>query len=420
MTYSEENGAYSIQTFDLTKRFTKKKHRGIFSFLRKKPKKAELNRAAFLVSLILFIIFIVSLTGTVVFIAKTLLEPTLVCLTLVIFSFVGILYSTSRTIVTKSKYSDIVVALDHVNIKVRPGELFGLLGPNGAGKTTLVKCLSTILIPDRGTAVINGFDIRKQTSMVRASLGLVVGGERTLYWKLTARDNLMYFASLYKMPRKQAQQRVEELLRKMQLSDRADERLEDYSTGMRQKIAITRALLHDPPILLLDEPTLGLDPTFSRQIRKQIKELAEKQGKTILLTTHYMEEADQLCDRIAVINNGKVIAVDTPDNLKAMVKETELVEIACYNPPSDIKDQIKLHCPDIEIVELIHADEAEGNPSRIKLIGGKAEEHISTVMDMLRQKDVRIRSLNIGVPTLEDVFIKLTGARLTEDTRRGR
>lgn len=361
MAYSEENEVYSIQTFDLTKRFTKKKHRGIFGFLRRKRKKKSQS----------------------------------------------------------SEHSDIVVALDHVNVKVRPGELFGLLGPNGAGKTTLVKCLSTILIPDKGTAVVNGFDIRKQTSMVRASLGLVVGGERTLYWKLTARDNLMYFASLYKMPRKQAKERVEELLEIMQLSDRADERLEDYSTGMRQKIAIVRALLHDPPILLLDEPTLGLDPTFSRQIRNQIKELAEKHGKTILLTTHYMEEADELCGRVAIINNGKVVAVDTPDNLKAMVKETELVEIACYNPPSDVKSHLKSHCPDVEIVTLIHGDEAKGTPSRIKLIGGDAEEHVSAVIDMLRRKNVRICSLNIGVPTLEDVFIRLTGARLTENTRRG-
>jgi ABC-2 type transport system ATP-binding protein len=361
LVYNEESDVYSIQTIDLTKRFTKKKHRGIFGFLRKDRKKEKL----------------------------------------------------------KSKNSDIVVALDHVNVKVRSGELFGLLGPNGAGKTTLVKCLSTILIPDKGTAIVNGFDIRKQTSMVRASLGMVVGGERTLYWKLTARDNLMYFASLYKMPRKQAKRRVEELLEVMQLSDRGDERLEDYSTGMRQKIAIIRALLHDPPILLLDEPTLGLDPTFSRQIRNQIRELSEKQGKTVLLTTHYMEEADQLCDRIAVINNGKVIAVDTSDNLKALVKETELVEIACYNAPSDIRTHIKINCPDVEMVKLIYGDEAKGTPSKIKLIGRNAEEHISTVMDMLRQKNVRLCSLNIGVPTLEDVFIKLTGAKLTESGQGG-
>jgi ABC-2 type transport system ATP-binding protein len=362
LTRKEAKDAYSIQAFELTKSFTKKRHRGIFGFLRKKRKRKN----------------------------------------------------------ERMDHSNLVVALDHVNVKVRPGELFGLLGPNGAGKTTLVKCLSTILIPDQGTAIINGFDIRKQTSMVRASLGLVVGGERTLYWKLTARDNLMYFASLYKMPKKKARERVEELLGIMQLSDRGDERLEDYSTGMRQKIAIARALLHDPPILLLDEPTLGLDPTFSRQIRTQIKELAEEQGKTILLTTHYMEEADQLCDRVAIINNGRIVAVDTPHLLKAMVKETELVEIACYNPPPEIKKRLESKCPEVEIVTLVQGDEGKGGPSRIKLIGGDAEEHISAVIDVLRRNKVQICSLNIGVPTLEDVFVKLTGARLTENGRGGR
>jgi len=243
---------------------------------------------------------------------------------------------------------------------------------------------------------------------------MVVGGERTLYWKLTARDNLTYFASLYKMQRRHAKKRIEELLETLQLSDRADERLEDYSTGMRQKVAIARALLHDPPILLLDEPTLGLDPNFSRQIRSQIRELSEKQGKTVLLTTHYMDEADQLCDRVAFINNGNIVAVDTPNRLKAMVKEKELVEVAVYCPPADIEKHIRSLLPDAEVVKLIPGDEDEGNPSRIKIIGGTAEEHLETIIDALRQKNIRIVSLNVGVPTLEDVFIKLTGAKLTE------
>jgi len=353
LVYDKESGVFSIQTIDLTKRFAKKKHRGVFGFLRRNQ--------------------------------------------------------------SNNKHNDVTVALDKVNIKIHSGELFGLLGPNGSGKTTTIKCLSTILIPDEGTAIVNGFDIQKETSMVRASLGMVVGGERTLYWKLTARDNLMYFASLYKMHRRHAKKRIEELLETMQLSDRADERLEDYSTGMRQKVAIARALLHDPPILLLDEPTLGLDPNFARQIRNQIRELSEKHGKTVLLTTHYMDEADQLCDRLAFINNGKIVAVDTPNRLKAMVKEKELVEVTVYHPPADIEKYIRSLLPDAEVVKLIPGDEDEGNPSRIKIIGGTAEEHVGTIIDALRQKNVRIGSLNVGVPTLEDVFIKLTGAKLTED-----
>jgi len=356
LVYSEKNEVFSIQTINLTKRFAKKKHRGVFGFLRRDQSKNN-----------------------------------------------------------HKENDDVTIALNQINIEIRPGELFGLLGPNGSGKTTMIKCLSTILIPDEGTAIVNGFDINKETTMVRASLGMVVGGERTLYWKLTARDNLMYFASLYKMQRKHAKERTEELLETFQLSDRADERLEDYSTGMRQKVSIARALLHDPPILLLDEPTLGLDPNFSRQIRSQIKELSEKRGKTILLTTHYMDEADQLCDRVAFINNGNIVAVDTPNKLKSMVKETELVEVTVYRPPVDIEKHIHSLLPDVEVVKLIPGDEGEGCPSRIKVIGGTAEEHVGTIIDALRQKNVRIGSLNVGVPTLEDVFIKLTGTKLTED-----
>jgi len=354
----EKQGFHSIETVNLTKVFAKKKHRGILSFLRKNTEKER----------------------------------------------------------SKNEKSEaLTVALDHVNLKVQTGELFGLLGPNGAGKTTLVKCLATILIPDEGTALVNGCDVLKETTMVRASIGLVVGGERTLYWKLTARDNLMYFASLYKMPRAEAKDRVNQLLETMGLLDRADERLEDYSTGMRQKIAIARALLHNPPVLLLDEPTLGLDPTFSRQMRSQIRDLCKDQGKTILLATHYMYEADELCDRIAIMNNGQIAAVDTSNRLKAMVREKELVEVACVNPPIGIEAELKSLCRDVDIVTLIQGDEAESTPARIKIIGEGAEESMGTIIDALRKKKVQITSLNVGMPTLEDAFIKLTGgAKLTE------
>lgn len=349
---------YSIQTIDLTKIFKKKRHVGIFGFLKGKTKKEDIKKG-----------------------------------------------------------EDVTIALNHINVKIRSGELFGLLGPNGAGKTTLVKCLSTILIPDKGTAIINGFDILKQTQMVRASLGLVIGGERTLYWKLTAKDNLMYFASLYKIPRREVKERVDELLGLMNLADRADERLEDYSTGMRQKVAIARALLHNPPILLLDEPTLGLDPIFSRQIRKQIKELCHKERKTVLLATHYMKEADELCDRVAIINDGKIVAVDSPNSLKAMVNEKEVLEVTCYNPPPEIEDNLKKACHNAEIVTLLRGEEEKGVPSRIKIIGGNVEENVELAIEALREKNVQITGVNAKVPTLEDAFIKLTGEKLSEEKR---
>jgi ABC-2 type transport system ATP-binding protein len=206
---------------------------------------------------------------------------------------------------------------------------------------------------------------------------------------------------------------VDELLGMMNLSDRADERLEDYSTGMRQKVAIARALLHNPPILLLDEPTLGLDPTFSLQIRSQIKELCQEEGKTVLLATHYMKEADELCDRVAIVNDGKIVAVDSPNRLKAIVRETEVLEVACYHPPSDIENQLKSICHDAEIVTLIRGEEAKGVPSRIKIIGGNAEENVEPAIDALRKKKVQITGVNVSMPTLEDAFIKLTGIKLT-------
>jgi ABC-2 type transport system ATP-binding protein len=350
---------FSIQTKNLTKRFSKKKHRGLFGFLqREKTKKSE------------------------------------------------------------TKNNDVTTALNKVNIKILPKELFGLLGPNGSGKTTMIKCLSTILIPDEGTAIVNGFDIHKETNKVRASLGMVVGGERTLYWKLTARDNLTYFSSLYKMPKKLAKKRIEELLETFKLSNRADERLEDYSTGMRQKVAIARALLHDPPILLLDEPTLGLDPNFSRQIRKKIKELVDKKGKTILLTTHYMDEADQLCDRVAFINDGNIVAINTPNKLKSMIKEKEIVEIGVHNPPIDIEKQISSLTPNIEVVKIISDYKSEEANTRIKIIGDTVEENLGIIIDTLRQRNIRISNINVGTPTLEDVFIKLTGAKLIEGGMR--
>lgn len=355
MNNTKTDETFSIETTNLTKKFAKKRHQGIFGFLRRNKNKTQ-----------------------------------------------------------QKKLNDFTLALNDVTIKIRQGELFGLLGPNGSGKTTMIKCLSTILIPDKGTAIVNGFDIINETSRVRASLGMVVGGERTLYWKLTARDNLMYFSSLYKMDKSYAKKRVEELLQIFNLSDRADERLEDYSTGMRQKVAIARALLHDPPILLLDEPTLGLDPNFSRQIRSQIKELSVKHGKTIFLTTHYMDEADQLCDRVAFINKGNIIAVETPNKLKAMMKDKGLVEISVYSPPTDITKDLDYILPNAEYIKLISGNDIEGTPSKIKIIGKTVEENIGTIIDFLRKKNIRICSLNVGEPTLEDVFIKLTGTKLSE------
>jgi ABC-2 type transport system ATP-binding protein len=204
-----------------------------------------------------------------------------------------------------------VSALRGVDLHVKTGEIFGLLGPNGAGKTTLVKILSCLILPDRGHASIGGFDVRHEDK-VKALLGLVHSDERSFYWRLSGRDNLRFFARLYDVPGKRIESRIDELLLKVDLADAAPRRFSDYSSGMKQRLAIARALLHDPPILLMDEPTRSLDPAASLSLRRLIKdELNGRDGKTILLATHNLREAEVLCDRIAILVSGTVRQVGT-------------------------------------------------------------------------------------------------------------
>jgi ABC-2 type transport system ATP-binding protein len=303
----------------------------------------------------------------------------------------------------KKGKDEIVHAVDEVDLTVRKGEFFGLLGPNGAGKTTLVKCLSTLLLPNRGTAFINGHNIIDDPLAAREDLGITTGGERTLYWKLSGRDNLRYFAALYGLSSHSADQRIDYLLTIMGLTEKQHERIEKYSTGMRQKISICRAMIHDPPVLLLDEPTLGLDPSFSRFIRSFIKDdLNRKQKKTILLTTHYMDEADQLCDRIAIMNEGKIVAVDTPENLKKSIPHDEVLEVKCLGQADfeGIGQRTYAHAEDGVNIYRIHAENVE-----------------EIMSEVIRAADsAKILSMNVTKPTLEDVFIHLTGTRLTGDS----
>lgn len=311
----------------------------------------------------------------------------------------------------KKNSSEVIVALDNINLSVEKGELFGLLGPNGAGKTTLVKILSTLIIPDKGTALVNGYDILKNPDKVRASIGVVSSGERSLYWKLTAKENLEYFARLYKVPEEVSRKRIKELLSMMELEDRANELVEKYSSGMKQKLAIARAILHDPEILLLDEPTLGLDPSFSRSIRNFIKEdLNRKQGKTILLTTHYMEEADQLCDRIAFINKGKIITVDTPEKLKAMIGKHEVLKVVVTNASEEMLSSFK-NLSFVEDCNLTYND-PEITRATIRLYMKEVEPNIQEIVNVLSRAGCKILSISIEKPSLEDVFVKFTGEAL--------
>lgn len=301
-------------------------------------------------------------------------------------------------------------AVDGVSLQIEGGQIFGLLGPNGAGKSTTIRMLCTLLEPTSGTALINGFDVVKQANDVRRSLGTVLAGERSIYWKLTGRENLEYFAALNHIPPALTRKRVDELIERMDLKDRANELVEKYSTGMRQRVAISKALLARPPILLLDEPTLGLDPQAARNLRELILEL-KKDGHTILLTTHYMEEADQLSDRIGIIDTGRIIALDTPEHLKASIDQKEVVHLEISGWFEKIGDQLR-NLPGVDNLSA-HRMEKDGL-WEVSLQSGNSRSILPGVVDTVNHNGTHLLNLNVVKPSLEDVFINLTGKALRD------
>jgi ABC-2 type transport system ATP-binding protein len=220
-------------------------------------------------------------------------------------------------------------ALRGVDLEVNPGEIFGLLGPNGAGKTTLTKILSTLLLPTSGTATVLGHDVTREALALRPRIGLVLGGERGLYNRISGRENLRYFADLYGVPLAERDRRIQEVLEHIGLADSADRRVEEYSRGMKQKLHLARGILHRPEVLFLDEPTIGLDPKSARETRKLIRGLVAG-GVTIFLTTHYMFEAEELCQRIAVLSRGRIVARDTVAGLRQLVGGDRTIELEAY------------------------------------------------------------------------------------------
>jgi ABC-2 type transport system ATP-binding protein len=310
----------------------------------------------------------------------------------------------------KKEPKALFTAVDGVDLQIQRGEIFGLLGPNGAGKSTTIRMLCTLLEPTSGTAHVNGFDVVKQANDVRRSLGTLLAGERSIYWKLSGRENLEYFAALYHIPQPVAKKRVEELIERMELKDRANELVEKYSTGMRQRVAIAKALLARPPILLLDEPTLGLDPQAARRLRELIAEL-KQEGHTILLTTHYMEEADQLSDRIGIIDTGKVIALDTPAGLKRRIEQKEVIKLEVTGWHKEIGDKIK----SISGIEnLMSRQQGEADLWEVNMQAQNSRTAIPRIVEHISSNGTRLINMNIVKPSLEDVFIHLTGKALRD------
>lgn len=301
-------------------------------------------------------------------------------------------------------------AVAGINLKIERGEIFGLLGPNGAGKSTLIRMLCTLLEPTSGTAQVNGFDLFKQANQVRQNLGTVLAGERSIYWKLTARENLEYFAALYHIPPAVARRRVDELLERMELTARANDLVEKFSTGMKQRVAISKALVANPPILLLDEPTLGLDPQAARNLRELIAEL-KAEGHTILLTTHYMEEADQLSDRIGIIDQGQIIALDTPARLKERINQRDVIRLEVAGWYDELAGKLQ----SVPGVETLVTRRLEGEAvMEVSLHAESSRVVLPGVIDRINYNGTRLINMNILKPSLEDVFINLTGKALRD------
>ena len=294
-----------------------------------------------------------------------------------------------------------VVAVEDISFDVRPGELFGLLGPNGAGKTTTVKMLATLLIPTRGTISVMGHDIVKEAKAVQQQIGFIFGGERGLYWRLSGIDNLRYFASLYHVDPEVTRQRIPYLLDLVGLHDRGNERVEGYSRGMKQRLHVARTLLHDPEVLFLDEPTIGLDPVGAREFRQVIRNL-QSEKKTILLTTHYMFEADQLCQRVGVIKHGKIIALDTPATLKEHVRDLSVIELEVFGVPQPIVDRLRA-LPFVATVSIEDRDQKQA----LMIQSPRGSEAVPELMATLN--GLRVGKVIVREPTLEDAYVRLVG-----------
>ena len=290
-----------------------------------------------------------------------------------------------------------ILAVDHINLEVVEGEIFGLLGPNGAGKTTTIRMLTGQIAPTSGTAAIANHDIISDSTKAKQQIG-VVPDISNVYEEMSAWDNLIFAAKLYSVPRTEQEKRAKEFLELFGLYERRKDRVASFSRGMKRRLTIATALIHKPKLLFLDEPTTGLDVQSLRMIRTLIKKL-NKDGVTIFLTTHYIEEADQLCQRIAIINKGKIVTVDNPEKLKAATEKRQVIEVS-FSTSGDLEEKLKK-------ISCVSEISIQGDKCRLQI--DDASQAVPALVDFARKNNLKIISINTLKPSLEDAFAKLTG-----------
>lgn len=288
-----------------------------------------------------------------------------------------------------------LTAVDHINFEVGKGEIFGFLGPNGAGKTTTVRMLTGIIKQDEGVADILGFNIQKEPLKAKQDIG-VVPETSNAYIDLSAWQNIMLMSELYGVPKKDAMNRAKDLLDRLGIYDRRDSKVKGFSKGMKQRLILSMALINDPVLVFLDEPTSGLDVQSSHLIREILQEFP-KEGKSIFLTTHNMEEANRLCDRVAIINHGKIVAIDRPEKLKNIIKRLNSVEISFDKTISTES-----------LLEISHVSEIKKEGDKFIILTDNANGLIYSITDFAESKNLKIMSLNTMAPSLEEVFLQLT------------
>ncbi len=304
-----------------------------------------------------------------------------------------------------------VHALKSIDLDIPEGVIFGLLGPNGAGKTTLIKCLTTLLIPTSGILKINGYDVINDEKQVRASIGCMLMGERGLYWKLTGRENLTFFGRLYSLDPDFILDRIQYLIKLLELEEFIDRTVESYSSGQRMKVAFAKALLNDAPVIFLDEPTIAMDVQGARKLRQIVKKLPSE-GKTVVYTSHIMSEITELCDEVAIIDEGRIIAKDTPDNIKKLSKMERSVKVTGV-----ISEDIVAKLNSLEFVKGVGTSQTNDGLTSLQIeVSGDSSLH--KIMEVIINNGGIIDALSRSEPSLEDVFIELTGRSLSEDTRK--